>query len=797
MPGTYCGKPLRVTLDDQVDWSEEFHSDGLHLTGNGQRTTIEELDDNWKNPAEIFKREVRAAGDGTDTLTWKTEPGKLRQAVKDKTTTTEKLEDWGEIVTWSYSQPLKEQDVMLAPWSLELDSRLTGKLTTTVDSEGHGRLDVELTRRQERRVPRPDKPGEMQGGFSEHTDNWYGLPSWATSDTDVAVADDQGGLELTHTIGGTFGQLTGRLTKGVHDYNEWVQDGYLNAWGQQERKGEYSSRGTIDSSTLRSGTVTSQYDPEGKLRSAEGEFRHVSKSRGEATARDRESAKGSYLNWRATRQYARDSEDYFDSTQTRVWTPVVVNEEQLDYRRKADAEQYEQTFWGEYSESDTRSVWDGYAWRLPSTTQSRQGLYFDSAQGSGSTGRAPGFYDAGFASWGYEGKSVYARFDSALGPASAQSPGEWNDASRPDMAAGPNLLRQDGGGGSQEPQEPQADLVRRPYGPILPPYLKGQSPPGQRFFLDTPSPYRPRTAGGNMTILVVMADGSIKQMPASIDPKVIERLGGQIVKGHIPGLHGSDFEGAGGLNDLVDSLPLERKTRFYLEPVDPAEAALARELVLIGLDVVGIVDPTPVTDGASGLLSLSQGDLIQAGFSFAGLIPVGEPVKWAGKIQRLARFVDKALDYAKRSPQAAARVAGWLRDIANGMDSVKGILPQSLWDQLAPIRKKIDDFLAPVSGVVDKVAVKGIKAAGVFNHTVKSLDDALATIRKAMPDAVELPRAVAGHPYPSPPPGVKKWFQIHPPEPGVGNNLPHIKFADWTNGKKGTGGSWGHIFFPE
>ncbi|MFO0261303.1 MAG: hypothetical protein ACK53V_06710, partial [Planctomycetota bacterium] len=80
---------------------------------------------------------------------------------------------------------------------------------------------------------------------------------------------------------------------------------------------------------------------------------------------------------------------------------------------------------------------------------------------------------------------------------------------------------------------------------------------------------------------------------------------------------------------------------------------------------------------------------------------------------------------------------------------------------------------------------------------VKSLDDALATIRKAMPDAVELPRAVAGHPYPSPPPGVKKWFQIHPPEPGVGNNLPHIKFADWTNGKKGTGGSWGHIFFPE
>ncbi len=30
----------------------------------------------------------------------------------------------------------------------------------------------------------------------------------------------------------------------------------------------------------------------------------------------------------------------------------------------------------------------------------------------------------------------------------------------------------------------------------------------------------------------------------------------------------------------------------------------------------------------------------------------------------------------------------------------------------------------------------------------------------------------------------------------VGNDLPHVKYADWTRGKKGRGGSWGHIFFP-
>jgi RHS repeat-associated protein len=107
-------------------------------------------------------------------------------------------------------------------------------------------------------------------------------------------------------------------------------------------------------------------------------------------------------------------------------------------------------------------------------------------------------------------------------------------------------------------------------------------------------------------------------------------------------------------------------------------------------------------------------------------------------------------------------------------------------------------FVASARKVVPPPStVRGIKAAGRFDDTVKSLDEARAAIQKAFPDAVELPPAVAGQPYPSPPPGVKKWFQLHPREPGVGNDLPHLKYADWTTGKKGTGGSWGHIFFQE
>ena len=91
--------------------------------------------------------------------------------------------------------------------------------------------------------------------------------------------------------------------------------------------------------------------------------------------------------------------------------------------------------------------------------------------------------------------------------------------------------------------------------------------------------------------------------------------------------------------------------------------------------------------------------------------------------------------------------------------------------------------------------IQGIQAPGPYDARASSEDEARRWLRIAMPDAVELPAAVAGQPYPNPPPGCKKWFQLHPAEPQVGNDRPHFKYADWTRGKKGRGGSWGHITF--
>ena len=98
--------------------------------------------------------------------------------------------------------------------------------------------------------------------------------------------------------------------------------------------------------------------------------------------------------------------------------------------------------------------------------------------------------------------------------------------------------------------------------------------------------------------------------------------------------------------------------------------------------------------------------------------------------------------------------------------------------------------------MTDDEIVDGIRQPGRFDATVGSSVDAERIVRTARPHAVALPPAVAGQPYPTPLPGVKAWYQLHPAEPAVGNSWPHVKYADWTKGKKGRGGSWGHVYFP-
>ena len=69
------------------------------------------------------------------------------------------------------------------------------------------------------------------------------------------------------------------------------------------------------------------------------------------------------------------------------------------------------------------------------------------------------------------------------------------------------------------------------------------------------------------------------------------------------------------------------------QPPAPAKAKgidadLALDLTQIGLDIAGIFDPTPISDGANTLISLGRGDWLGAGLSAISMIPyVGDAAK--------------------------------------------------------------------------------------------------------------------------------------------------------------------------
>jgi hypothetical protein len=74
------------------------------------------------------------------------------------------------------------------------------------------------------------------------------------------------------------------------------------------------------------------------------------------------------------------------------------------------------------------------------------------------------------------------------------------------------------------------------------------------------------------------------------------------------------------------------------------------------------------------------------------------------------------------------------------------------------------------------------------NIRVSNQQEAESLLKDAFPEIYKNPTPT----YSQQPPKTA-WWQLHPSEPSVGNDLPHIKFQDWTGGK--SKGVSGHIFF--
>ena len=87
------------------------------------------------------------------------------------------------------------------------------------------------------------------------------------------------------------------------------------------------------------------------------------------------------------------------------------------------------------------------------------------------------------------------------------------------------------------------------------------------------------------------------------------------------------------------------------EELEPEGGLSGADLATLILDLIGIFDPTPVADGASGLLSVFRGEWAQAGFSVAAMIPylgdTGKVLKFTKMLKEFRHLGDMAGDAAK------------------------------------------------------------------------------------------------------------------------------------------------------
>ncbi len=146
-------------------------------------------------------------------------------------------------------------------------------------------------------------------------------------------------------------------------------------------------------------------------------------------------------------------------------------------------------------------------------------------------------------------------------------------------------------------------------------------------------------------------------------------------------------------------------------------AAIA-DLTQMGIDLVGIVDPTGIADGANAVISLGRaglaiwtgnggealGHLGNGALSAISVLPLGDLAK-AGKIGRWADTISSAIRGAADNPAMREAVTPLLREIAQNLNRIPqgalDSLPQSARESLERMKTQLNEFFGAAARQVD------------------------------------------------------------------------------------------------
>lgn len=113
-----------------------------------------------------------------------------------------------------------------------------------------------------------------------------------------------------------------------------------------------------------------------------------------------------------------------------------------------------------------------------------------------------------------------------------------------------------------------------------------------------------------------------------------------------------------------DALSEQLEKNIWDELAEEASSMTPGEYATTAADIVGIFDPTPVSDAVGGLLSLVRGDFLGAGLSVVGMVPYVGDLGKIGKIGKLAPRTARALEtMLRRSDELASAGRATLKQV--------------------------------------------------------------------------------------------------------------------------------------
>jgi len=170
-----------------------------------------------------------------------------------------------------------------------------------------------------------------------------------------------------------------------------------------------------------------------------------------------------------------------------------------------------------------------------------------------------------------------------------------------------------------------------------------------------------------------------------------------------------------------------------------SEAELITDIVQVGLDIGGIIEPTPFCDIASGIISGARGEWWSVGISVASLVPwVGDLAK-LGKLPDLFKIVTKVGNYALENAKFADEIKPILREIRKATDvflepgGISRAFPDEAKQIVKKIRDKLDEVLNPkrIRETKRRLIVDSSQgSADKTRHAMETGDEAADTIRE-------------------------------------------------------------------